>query len=79
MLIGTNWLFGWSHTGHIADTFIKDLHAGADSFVPIPGACLRPGVDAIAEINITSFDQQNATSQLLPINRIYCTKTILSR
>jgi hypothetical protein len=47
MLIGTNWLFGWSHTGHAADCFIKDLHSKVDSFVPILEAYLRHGVDAI--------------------------------
>jgi hypothetical protein len=47
MLIGTNWLFGWSHTGHAADTFIKDIHAGEDSFVPILDAYLSHGIDAI--------------------------------
>jgi hypothetical protein len=47
MLIGSNWLFGWSHTGHAADCFIKDVHAAADSFVPIIGAFVNHGVDAI--------------------------------
>jgi hypothetical protein len=47
MLIGTNWLFGWSHTGHAADTFIRDFHSKEDSFVPILEAYLAHGVDAI--------------------------------
>jgi hypothetical protein len=47
MLIGTNWLFGWSHTGHAADTFIRDVHSKEDSFVPIIEAYLAHGVDAI--------------------------------
>jgi hypothetical protein len=47
MLIGTNWLFGWSHTGHAADTFIRDIHAKTDSFVPVLEAYLNHGVDAI--------------------------------
>jgi hypothetical protein len=47
MLIGTNWLFGWSHTGHAADTFIQDFHAKAESFVPILETYLAFGVDAI--------------------------------
>jgi hypothetical protein len=47
MLIGTNWLFGWSHTGHAADTFIRDLHAKIDSFTPVFDVYLRYGVDAV--------------------------------
>jgi hypothetical protein len=47
MLIGTNWLFGWSHTGHAADAHIRDVHAKEDSFVPILGAYLSYGIDAI--------------------------------
>jgi hypothetical protein len=47
MLIGTNWLFGWSHTGHAADAFIGEVHSRPDSFVPVLDAYLRHGVDAI--------------------------------
>jgi hypothetical protein len=47
MLIGTNWLFGWSHTGHAADRVIRDYHRGDDSFAPLIGAFLKEGVDAI--------------------------------
>jgi hypothetical protein len=47
MLIGTNWLFGWSHTGHAADSFIRDVHAGPGSFVPVLEVYLRHGIDAI--------------------------------
>jgi hypothetical protein len=47
MLIGTNWLFGWSHTGHAADCFIRDIHSKLDSFVPVLDAYLSYGVDAI--------------------------------
>jgi hypothetical protein len=47
MLIGTNWLFGWSHTGHAADCVIKEYHRGEDSFVPLAEVFLKQGVDAI--------------------------------
>jgi hypothetical protein len=47
MLIGTNWLFGWSHRGHAADCFIRDVHAEAGSFVPILEIFLNHGVDAV--------------------------------
>jgi hypothetical protein len=47
MLIGTNWLFGWSHTGHAADMFIKDIHREIDSFAPVLKVFLDNGVDTI--------------------------------
>ncbi|GHV65083.1 hypothetical protein AGMMS49587_18730 [Spirochaetia bacterium] len=47
MIIGTNWLFGWSHTGNAADCFIKNFHSGNDSLVPVLGAYLDYGIDAI--------------------------------
>jgi hypothetical protein len=47
MLIGTNWLFGWSHTGHAADCFIREVHAKPDSFAPVLGAYLEHEVDAV--------------------------------
>ncbi|MDR0669334.1 MAG: hypothetical protein LBF95_04555 [Treponema sp.] len=47
MLIGTNWLFGWSHTGHAADMVIGEIHARPDSFIPVFNAYLKHGVDAI--------------------------------
>jgi hypothetical protein len=47
MLIGSNWLFGWSHTGHAADCFIREVHRKTDSFAPILEAYLAAGVDAI--------------------------------
>jgi hypothetical protein len=47
MIIGTNWLYGWSHTGHAADCFIKDVHASPDSFIPLLETFLSHGVDTI--------------------------------
>jgi hypothetical protein len=47
MIIGTNWLYGWSHTGHAADCFIRDVHQAEDSFVPLIGAFVAHGVDTI--------------------------------
>ncbi|GHV41938.1 hypothetical protein AGMMS49546_19010 [Spirochaetia bacterium] len=47
MIIGTNWLFGWSHTGNAEDCFIKNIHSGDDSFVPILDAFLNQGIDAV--------------------------------
>ena len=47
MIIGTNWIFGWSHTGHAADCFIKDQHASGDETYKIISAFLKYGVNAI--------------------------------
>jgi hypothetical protein len=47
IIIGTNWLLGWSHTGHAADCFIKDFHKERDSFVPLLRVFLSHGINAI--------------------------------
>jgi hypothetical protein len=46
LLIGSNWIFGWSHTGHAADVFIKEKHASADATLSVLNAFLRYGIDA---------------------------------
>jgi hypothetical protein len=46
MLIGSNWMFGWSHTGHAADTFIKELHATAEADLEVIDVFLEYGIDA---------------------------------
>ena len=47
MLIGTNWIFGWSHRGHAADLFIKEQHSTSDSTLKVVNAFLSYGIDAI--------------------------------
>ena len=47
MLIGTNWISGWSHKGHAADEFIKETHSTADKTLPLIKAFLSYGIDAI--------------------------------
>jgi hypothetical protein len=47
IIIGTNWLFGFSHTGYAADTFIKDFYSSENAFLSIINAYLKYGVDAI--------------------------------
>lgn len=47
MLIGTNWLLGWSHTSVSADEQIKRRYDGVQAFMPILEAYLRHGVDSI--------------------------------
>jgi hypothetical protein len=47
LLIGTNWLLGWSHTGHAADCLIRAFHSTEDSFVPLLELFLNRGIDAV--------------------------------
>lgn len=47
MLIGTNWLLGWSHTSASADEMIKRRYGSAEAFRPILETFLRHGVDSI--------------------------------
>jgi hypothetical protein len=46
MLIGSNWIFGWSHTGHAADLYIKNYHSTVDATLAVIDAFLRYGIDA---------------------------------
>ena len=47
MLIGTNWLLGWSHTGAAADAAIRDKFARPEDIFPVIETFLSAGVDAI--------------------------------
>ena len=47
MLIGTNWLLGWSHTGAAADAGIKEKYRRPEDFYPVLHTYLEHGVDAI--------------------------------
>jgi hypothetical protein len=46
LLIGSNWIFGWSHKGYAADVFIKEQHATADATLSVLNAFLQYGIDA---------------------------------
>jgi hypothetical protein len=46
LLIGSNWIFGWSHTGHAADMFIKSYHSTVEATLSVINAFLEYGVDA---------------------------------
>ncbi|MDR1617478.1 MAG: hypothetical protein LBS06_00335 [Treponema sp.] len=46
LLIGSNWIFGWSHTGYAADFFIKDYHSTVDATLSVINAFLPYGIDA---------------------------------
>ena len=47
MLIGTNWLLGWSHTGAAADAAIREKFAKPEDFYPVIATFLSAGVDAV--------------------------------
>ena len=47
LLIGTNWLLGWSHMSVSQDNMIVDRYNSADSFFPMIEAYLQYGIDAI--------------------------------
>ncbi len=47
MIMGINWLFGWSHTGAAADAGILQKYQKPEDFLPVFEAYLSRGVDAI--------------------------------
>jgi len=47
LLIGTNWMFGWSHRGHASDVFIKEQHSSKDATMNIIKSFLNYGIDAV--------------------------------
>jgi len=47
LLIGTNWMFGWSHKGHAADVFIKEQHSTNDATLNVIKPFLNYGIDAV--------------------------------
>jgi len=46
LLIGSNWIFGYSHTGHAADVFIREQHSTVDATLSVLNAFLHYGIDA---------------------------------
>jgi hypothetical protein len=46
LLIGSNWIFGWSHKGHAADVYIKERHSAVDATLRVLDAFLQYGIDA---------------------------------
>jgi hypothetical protein len=47
ILIGTNWILGYSHTSAAADRLIRDKYSDREAFVRIIGKYLEYGIDAI--------------------------------
>lgn len=50
MVIGTNWILGWSHTGAAADKLIRRRNATAQDIAPLLTTFLDAGVDTIMGI-----------------------------
>ena len=50
MIIGTNWMLGWSHQGPAADARIKQTYAKPKDFFPVLDAYLGYGIDTIMGI-----------------------------
>ena len=47
MIMGINWLLGWSHTGAAADAGIREKYQRPEDFFPVFKAYVDRGVDAI--------------------------------
>ena len=47
MIIGTNWMAGYSHTGPAADNMIKERHSDTTHLVPMFKTFLDNGIDTI--------------------------------
>jgi hypothetical protein len=50
MIIGTNWILGWSHTGAAADTLIHNTNASKEAIADLLEVFLDQGVDTIMGI-----------------------------
>ena len=46
LIIGSNWIFGWSHTGHAADVYIREQHSTVNDTLRLIDAFLQFGIDA---------------------------------
>ncbi|MBE6725266.1 MAG: hypothetical protein E7576_08780 [Ruminococcaceae bacterium] len=76
MLIGTNWMLGWSHTGAAADAAIREKFASPADFWPVLSVFLEAGVDAImAPLSTTpiaaaavDYAEQKAGSKIIRID-----------
>ena len=47
MIVGTNWILGYSHTGAAADAMIRGVHNSVEATVPMIVTALRSGIDAM--------------------------------
>ena len=46
LLIGSNWIFGWSHKGSAADAHIAEQHSSVDATLSVLNAFMQYGIDA---------------------------------
>lgn len=60
MLIGTNWILGYSHTGPAADDMIKSRHADPANVASLMDAYMQYGIDAVMA---PSFDKDGSLRQ----------------
>ena len=58
MIIGTNWLAGWSHTGPAADQMIKSRHSTPHTIEPMFKAYLDNGIDTIMGVISSPASEQ---------------------
>ena len=76
MLIGTNWLLGWSHTTASADAQIAARYQKPEDFLPVFEAYLQHGVDAVMGVpsthelcnNAIQYAQQKLGKELIIID-----------
>lgn len=47
LIVGTNWIAGYSHRSASADQMIKDRHASPESITPILDTFMKHGVDTV--------------------------------
>ena len=47
MIIGTNWILGWSHTGAAADALIRSRNDTPEAVAALLEVYLKAGVDTI--------------------------------
>lgn len=47
MIIGTNWLLGWSHTSQSADRMIRKRYDSVEAFCPVLETYLAHGIDTV--------------------------------
>ena len=76
ILIGTNWLLGWSHTGAAADHGIKEKFQKPEDFYPVFRAYLDYGINAVMgpisstplALDAIRYAEQKAGQQIIIID-----------
>jgi len=76
MLMGTNWLLGYSHTGSAADKGIREKFQKPEDFYPVFRAYLDYGIDAIMGpistnelcLNAIRYAEQKAGQKIIMID-----------